>query len=78
MDETNEGQGWIAIDEAFSSGDMVNPSHPNCRCTVTYRTLPPDKFDEARAKQASKDTRAAKEKKKEDDKAAKEAAKKDK
>jgi hypothetical protein len=75
MDETNEGQGWIAIDEAFSSGDMVNPSHPNCRCTVTYRTLPPDKFDEARAKQASADTKAAKKQAETDDKAAKEAAK---
>jgi len=48
MDEANQAQGWIAFDETFSSGDDVPPSHPNCRCTVTYRNNPPSELDEAR------------------------------
>lgn len=33
----NEKQGWILFDEAFSSGDMTEPSHVNCRCAVAYK-----------------------------------------
>ena len=33
---SNEAQGWIGIAEAFAGGDL--PAHPNCRCTVIYRT----------------------------------------
>jgi len=32
----NENDGIIPIDEAFSSGHMQSPAHPNCRCTVAY------------------------------------------
>lgn len=38
--EANEKQGWILFDEAFSSGDLNEPAHINCRCAVAY------KFDE--------------------------------
>ena len=33
---SNEAQGWIGIGQAFIGGDL--PAHPNCRCTVIYRT----------------------------------------
>ncbi len=33
----NEAEGWIAADDAFQSGDMQPPGHPNCRCTTLYR-----------------------------------------
>lgn len=32
----NAGQGKIPIDEEFQSGDMNEPAHPSCRCTVVY------------------------------------------
>ena len=32
----NEAAGVIPIDEPFPSGDMQNPAHPSCRCTVAY------------------------------------------
>jgi hypothetical protein len=35
---SNEGEGWIPIGNNFSSGVMTVPQHPNCRCTVGYRT----------------------------------------
>jgi hypothetical protein len=35
--QMNAGAGWIAIDNAFPSGDMLAPAHPNCSCTVGYR-----------------------------------------
>jgi hypothetical protein len=38
--QANEKQGWILFDEAFSSGDLNEPAHINCRCAVAY------KFDE--------------------------------
>lgn len=59
MDVDNEAQGWIAFDEEFSSGDNQPPSHPNCRCTVTYRVSEPDEFDKRRAEAASDATAAA-------------------
>jgi HK97 family phage portal protein len=36
--EPNSDQGWIDISESFSSGVDTIPGHPNCRCTVIYRT----------------------------------------
>ena len=33
----NEAQGWIPVDQAFSSGDDQPLAHPNCRCTCLYR-----------------------------------------
>ena len=36
----NAEQGWISIDEVFSSGDDTIPQHPNCRCNVQYRATP--------------------------------------
>lgn len=32
--QTNAAQGAIPMDEAFSSGDMAPPAHPNCRCDI--------------------------------------------
>ena len=34
----NEGDGWIALDKGFSSGDDSAPraDHPRCRCTTLY------------------------------------------
>lgn len=34
----NADDGWIGIDETFSSGDDTIPAHPNCTCTVIFRT----------------------------------------
>lgn len=34
----NAGDGWIGIDETFSTGDDTVPAHPRCTCTVIYRT----------------------------------------
>lgn len=58
--QNNERAGWVGIDEAFPEGDQWPPNHPNCRCTVAYRTSEPDKQDEARAKQEAEETAAAK------------------
>lgn len=30
----NEDEGPIDIDEEFQSGDMTEPAHPNCRCSI--------------------------------------------
>lgn len=35
--QANEKQGWILFDETFSSGDLNEPSHINCRCAVAYK-----------------------------------------
>ena len=35
---TNAEDGWIPIDQAFSTGDDTVPAHPRCTCTVIYRT----------------------------------------
>ena len=32
----NEGDGDIAFDEVFSSGDDTIPAHPDCECNVRY------------------------------------------
>jgi hypothetical protein len=34
----NDGDGWIGIDDTFSSGDDDIPQHPGCRCVVVYQT----------------------------------------
>ena len=36
----NAAQGWIAIEDAFQSGEDTIPGHVNCRCTVIYRDTP--------------------------------------
>lgn len=36
----NEGQGVIPVGEAFASGDMAPPAHPNCECTLSPARLP--------------------------------------
>ncbi|MBI4128605.1 MAG: hypothetical protein HY460_01015 [Parcubacteria group bacterium] len=35
----NEDEGMIGMDEAFLSGDLVPPAHPNCRCFLDYDVL---------------------------------------
>ena len=35
----NANDGWIAIDEPFSSGVDREPAHPACRCAVLYRAV---------------------------------------
>lgn len=36
----NESDGWIEMDEGFSSGDDRAPFHPNCVCTNIFRRRP--------------------------------------
>ena len=60
IDESNQAQGWIKIGDAFSSGDDQPPSHPNCRCTVVYRTSPPGEAEQDRVDAATKRTEEAK------------------
>lgn len=38
--QDNEAQGVIGIDQIFSSGDYMEPAHPNCRCLVEYVFTP--------------------------------------
>lgn len=33
----NEGDGWIDIDDTFSSGDLAPTAHPNCACSLNFR-----------------------------------------
>lgn len=49
--EDNETQGEIAFDEAFDSGDDMEPAHPGCRCVVTARVLEPGETDSLDANQ---------------------------
>ena len=56
----NEAEGWISIKDAFSSGSQHNPDHPECRCTVTYRTAPPTDAANARVDARAAQTAAAK------------------
>lgn len=72
--EANEAQGHIPIDKEFKSGSSTPPDHPNCRCTLAYRTAV-DKAARDRASLRSKNTHAVKEAAKAEKKAAKEAAK---
>jgi len=34
---SNEGQGWIPIEESFNTGVEHEPNHVNCRCSVIYK-----------------------------------------
>ena len=34
----NEADGWIDIDDTFSSGDSEPTAHPNCECTLNFRS----------------------------------------
>ena len=38
--EANEGQGVIPANQAFTSGPMAPPQHPDCRCTIAPSRLP--------------------------------------
>lgn len=60
MDERNQAEGWVGIDKTFSSGDQFPPSHPNCRCTVAYRSSEPNAFNEASVDAAVEQTAEAK------------------
>lgn len=55
-DVANEAQGWISIDEPFSSGHLIAPSHAGCRCSVTYRKTAPDEVSIARAAERAEAT----------------------
>jgi len=35
--EDNEAEGWIDIDDDFSSGDDAPTAHPNCLCILNFR-----------------------------------------
>ena len=61
MDVSNEAEGWININDNFSSGDPQTPSHPNCRCSVAYRTSEPNSAAQERAKSDARNTAAAQE-----------------
>jgi len=36
----NEAAGIIPVDQAFPSGDMAPPAHPNCECSLAPARLP--------------------------------------
>jgi uncharacterized protein with gpF-like domain len=36
--DANARQGWVKTSDPFASGHDTIPGHPNCRCTVLYRT----------------------------------------
>lgn len=40
--EANAAMGWILADQPFDSGDDSPPNHPNCRCSVDYRSSEPE------------------------------------
>jgi hypothetical protein len=44
--EGNGGQGEIGFDEAFESGDDMEPAHPNCRCVTVARVVEPNEAGE--------------------------------
>ena len=56
-----EAQGWIGVDETFSSGEDHPPNHPGCRCALSYRTDPPSEQAQARADARAERTAQAKE-----------------
>ncbi|MGH6799295.1 MAG: phage minor head protein [Roseiarcus sp.] len=35
--EANEADGWIAVDDEFTSGDDAPPAHVRCECDTEYR-----------------------------------------
>ena len=40
--QANAEMDWIPDDAPFDSGDFEPPVHPNCRCSVSYRTVETD------------------------------------
>lgn len=54
--QTNEARGWVDIDHVYTHGDQAQPGHVGCRCTVSYRKLPPGEAAQARATQAAENT----------------------
>ena len=36
--QNNEGEGWIPIGQAFSSGDQMPTAHPRCYCSLDFRS----------------------------------------
>lgn len=34
----NADEEWIDEEAPFGSGDFIPPQHPNCRCSISYRT----------------------------------------
>ena len=55
----NEAAGWIPIKDAFPTGDQEPPGRPRCRCSVTYRTAPPNEAAKQRAEERAASTEAA-------------------
>lgn len=47
----NEAEGWIPIDNTFSSGHDETPGGPACRCTVQYRGMTREQLTAAIAAQ---------------------------
>ena len=43
--EANASMGWILADQPFDSGDDTAPAHPNCRCSVDYRSIEPEQAE---------------------------------
>lgn len=61
-DQAAEAQGAIDIKDSFTNGAKKPPSHPNCRCTVSYFTDPRlRKGVDERGKARAEETAAAKE-----------------
>lgn len=56
-----EAVGWISIDDEFPTGNDQPPNHPNCRCTLSYRTAPPNEDAQERARDRAAATAEAKE-----------------
>ena len=40
--DSNEGDGWIEVDDDFNSGDDAAPAHPRCECDTEFRTKDSD------------------------------------
>jgi hypothetical protein len=58
--ESNQAQGWIGINDSFSSGHGQPPEHPRCRCTFVSRTAKPGKPEQRRVDAAADRTAEAK------------------
>lgn len=43
--QANADMGWILADQPFDSGDDTAPAHPNCRCSVDYRSIEPEQAE---------------------------------
>lgn len=33
----NESEGWIPLEDSFSSGDLIPVSHPGCYCSIDLK-----------------------------------------